>query len=413
MQAEIITIGDELLIGQVIDTNSAWLGQTLNRAGIRIKRINSVSDDASEIVNQLEDCLKRSELIIITGGLGPTKDDITKKTLASYFKMGWREDADVLKQLEELFAKRGRVMIEANRQQAMLPDGCKTLINNWGTAPGMWFEIDGKIIISMPGVPYEMKNIFEHVAMPLITSRFKQPTLYHKTLVTINIPESLLALKIEGIEDSLPKHIKLAYLPNWNIVRLRLTGSQQDNLDIKSEIDSYAKQITDLIPENIVSEEDLSMEEVVSNLLRSKKQTLSLAESCTGGYLAHLMTRLPGSSKIFTGSVVSYAYEAKTIELGVPEELLLTKGAVSEEVVTIMSEAIRKKLGTDYSIAISGIAGPDGGTTEKPVGTVWISVSSADKTITELRHFPGDRINIIGRTANIALDNLRRLILES
>jgi nicotinamide-nucleotide amidase len=410
MQAEIITIGDELLIGQVVDTNSAWIGQTLNKANIRIKRINSISDDAEEIKSQLKDCLNRSELIIITGGLGPTKDDITKKTLADFFGMGWRTDTTVLSQLEMFFKSRGREMLEANKLQAELPEKCLTLMNDWGTAPGMWFDVDDKVVISLPGVPFEMKNIIEHRAMPLIMKKFIQPELYHKTIVTINVPESLLAKKIESVEDSLPSYIKLAYLPNMNMVRLRLTGSG-DN-DIKQEIDAYAKQIIDIVGENVVVDEDITMPELIFRMLNAKGKTLSIAESCTGGLISHQMTLLPGASKVFVGSVVSYSNSVKHHQLGVESTLFETVGAVSEPVVTQMAIGVRERLQTDYSIAVSGIAGPGGGSDEKPVGTVVIGVSSGKNTVVVRQHFIGDRSHVIGRSANAAFDMLRKLMLE-
>lgn len=412
MRAEIITIGDELLIGQVVDTNSAWLGQILNKYNIKIHRINSISDDSNEIERQLDDSLNRSELIIITGGLGPTKDDITKKTLVNYFKMGWRTDDGVMKQLQDFFAKRGREFLETNKLQAELPDGCKTLNNLWGTAPGMWFDVNDKVVISLPGVPYEMKNIFEKVALPEIITKFKQPTLIHQTIVTMDIPESILAKRIEAVENALPSHIKLAYLPNWNIVRLRLTGVDNGNSNLKFEIDTIKNQIIEIIKDHVVSTEDLSMAELVLNMLIEKNKTLSIAESCTGGYVSHLLTSLAGASKVFVGSVVSYSNSVKHHQLGVESTLFETVGAVSEQVVTQMAEGVRERLITDYSIAISGIAGPGGGSAEKPVGTVVIGVSSKNKTIVKTKHLIGDRINVIGRASNSALNMLRELILE-
>lgn len=408
MQAEIITIGDELLIGQVVDTNSAWIGQILNKDNIRIKRINSISDDADEIKDTLRTCLDRSELIIITGGLGPTKDDITKKTLADFFGMGWRTDQNVLAQLEKIFASRGRVMLEVNKLQADLPDKCITLTNDWGTAPGMWFDVEGRVVISVPGVPYEMKNIIEHRAMPLIRQRFKQPELYHKTIVTMNIPESLLAKNIEDIEDGLPAYIKLAYLPNMNMVRLRLTGSGDQ--DIKSEINAIASRIIERVGEHVVIDEDLSMPELLFRMLNSKGKTLSIAESCTGGYISHQMTLLPGSSKVFVGSVVSYSNSVKHHQLGVESTLFETVGAVSEQVVTQMVNGVRERLQTDYAIAVSGIAGPGGGSDEKPVGTVVIGVCSERSILVTRYHFIGDRGQVIGRSANAAFEMLRQLM---
>lgn len=410
MQAEIITIGDELLIGQVLDTNSAWLGQILNKHNIRIKRINSISDDPAEIKDVLKTCLERSELIIITGGLGPTKDDMTKKTLAEFFNVGWRTDATVMNQLETFFKSRGREMLEANKLQADLPENCTTLHNEWGTAPGMWFDVDGKVVISMPGVPYEMKNIMEHKAMPLIAQKFKQPELYHKVIITINIPESMLAKKIEDIEDALPPHIKLAYLPNMNIVRLRLTGAGDNN--IKNEIDQIAQKLIDRIGEHVVIDEDITMPELIFKMLAKSGKTLSVAESCTGGLISHQLTQMPGVSKVFVGAVISYSNSVKHHQLGVESTLFETVGAVSEQVVVQMAKGVRERLQTDYAIAVSGIAGPGGGSEDKPVGTVVISVCSKDEMLVKRHHFIGDRQNVINRSANAAFDMMRMLILE-
>ena len=293
-----------------------------------------------------------------------------------------------------------------------MPDACKTLNNLWGTAPGMWFDVNDKVVISLPGVPYEMKNIFEKVALPEIITKFKQPTLIHQTIVTMDIPESILAKRIEAVENALPSHIKLAYLPNWNIVRLRLTGVDNGNSNLKIEIDAIKNQIIEIIKDHVVSTEDLSMAELVLNMLIEKNKTLSIAESCTGGYVSHLLTSLAGASKVFVGSVVSYSNSVKHHQLGVESTLFETVGAVSEQVVTQMAEGVRERLITDYSIAISGIAGPGGGSAEKPVGTVVIGVSSNNKTIVKTKHLIGDRINVIGRASNSALNMLRELILE-
>lgn len=410
MQAEIITIGDELLIGQVVDTNSAWLGQMLNKSNIKVNRINSISDDANEIKEMLTNCLKRSELIIITGGLGPTKDDITKKTLKDYFGMDWRIDQAVIDQLELYFKDRGRQLLEINKIQAELPSGCITLFNEWGTAPGMWFDVDGRVVISLPGVPYEMKNIFEFKALPKIQERFQEPTLYHKTIVTFNIPESILAKQIEDIEDELPNNIKLAYLPGLNVVRLRLTGTMSKELDIHESVDLYAQKIIDRVGSGVIATQDLTLAEIASKKLNAKGKTLSVAESCTGGYISHLLTSIPGASKVFVGSVVSYSNSVKHHQLGVESTLFETVGAVSEQVVSQMAIGVRERLQTDYSIAVSGVAGPAGGSDEKPVGTVVIGVASATETIVKTFHFHGERINVIGRSANMAFAMLNDLM---
>lgn len=403
MQAEIITIGDELLIGQVIDTNSVWLGQLLFKNNISVFKKTAIKDLESEIVAQLDLSLAQSDFIVITGGLGPTKDDITKITLAKYFKMGWRVDVEVLKQLETFFADRGRVMMEANKMQAELPSGCETLGNEWGTAPGMLFRVGEKIIVSLPGVPLEMKNIFEQKVMPIILEHFELPKLHYKTLVTFNIPESLLAKQIEDIENDLPQNIGLAYLPNFNIVRLRLTGKEEHGVNIEQQIDGFAKRLTERIGDAVLAETDQSLVEIAADLLKLKNKTLSIAESCTGGYLSHIITSLSGSSSFFVGSVISYSNSVKHHQLGVESTLFETVGAVSEPVVEQMCSGVRERLQTDYAIAISGIAGPDGGSAEKPVGTVVIGISNSEQHFVKKYYFIGDRSGVISRASNMAM----------
>ncbi|MEN9345816.1 MAG: hypothetical protein RLZZ60_1285 [Bacteroidota bacterium] len=411
MQAEIITVGDELLIGQVVDTNSAWLGQILNKYNIKIKRIHSISDDAQEIKSCLANCLERSELIIITGGLGPTKDDITKKTLAEFFNSDMVINQSVLAQLETYFKNRGRQMLEINQMQAEVPSVCRVLTNALGTAPGMWFDSNNKVVISLPGVPFEMKHIFEHEALPLIAQQFKMPAFVHRTLVSFNVPESLLAKQIEDIEDSLPQHIKLAYLPSLNTVRLRLSGSALDNDDnIVQLLDHYVQLIKDRMGKAIVSDQDETLSQTVFNKLSQLNQTLSVAESCTGGYISHQLTQIPGASKVFVGSVISYSNSVKHHQLGVESTLFETVGAVSEQVVTQMVTGVRERLQTDYAIAISGIAGPEGGSEDKPVGTVFIGVSSAKTHVVNRFHFSGNRMQIIERSNNMALAMLLEMI---
>jgi len=411
MQAEIITVGDELLIGQVVDTNSAWLGQILNKYNIKIKRIHSISDDAQEIKSCLANCLERSELIIITGGLGPTKDDITKKTLAEFFNSDMVINQSVLAQLETYFKNRGRQMLEINQMQAEVPSVCRVLTNALGTAPGMWFDSNNKVVISLPGVPFEMKHIFEHEALPLIAQQFKMPAFVHRTLVSFNVPESLLAKQIEDIEDSLPTQIKLAYLPSLNTVRLRLSGSALDNNDnIVQLLDHYVQLIKDRMGKAIVSDQDETLSQTVFNQLSQLNQTLSVAESCTGGYISHQLTQIPGASKVFVGSVISYSNSVKHHQLGVESTLFETVGAVSEQVVTQMVTGVRERLQTDYAIAISGIAGPEGGSEDKPVGTVFIGVSSAKSHVVNRFHFSGNRMQIIERSNNMALAMLLEMI---
>ncbi|GGE48416.1 nicotinamide-nucleotide amidase [Pedobacter psychrotolerans] len=412
MLAEIITIGDEILIGQIVDTNSAWMAKQLNLIGVSVKQITSVSDDESHILASLTQAQERADLILITGGLGPTKDDITKKTLAKYFDMGFRRDEGALEMVTSIFKKYNRPLLDINVQQADVPDGCEVIVNKNGTAPCMWFEHHDKIFISMPGVPYEMMYLMDDEILPRIKSKFILPSIVHKTILTANIGESFLAKEIEEIEDQLPQHIKLAYLPKLGQVRLRLSASGANEMALSAEVESYAKQIMEKIPKFVVVDEDIPFEKAVLNIMKSRGLTLSTAESCTGGYIAHLITQHPGCSSVYWGGAVAYAYELKESILGVKEQTLNTFGAVSEETVTEMAEGAIKQFKTDYSIAVSGIAGPDGGTADKPVGTVWIAVSNKNKTIAKVFTFSNKRIQNIERSAASALTMLLNLLKE-
>lgn len=399
MFAEIITIGDEILIGQIVDTNSAWMGQELNKIGIRVKQISSVSDDREHILNALAEAAKRVDIILITGGLGPTKDDITKKTLCEYFNVDLKQNSIALENVKRIFEKYNAPLLEVNIKQAELPVNCTPLQNTQGTAPGMWFEHQDKVYVSMPGVPFEMMNMMETEVLPRLKTRFKLPYVIHQTLLTAGIGESFLADKIAGIEDSLPSHIKLAYLPKLGQVRLRLSGSGDNEQVLKDEIAKYAHAIKSCIPEYLLAENDVQIQEAIINKLISEGKTLSLAESCTGGYMSHLMTSIPGSSKAFLGGAVSYSYELKEQMLGVKKITLEEFGAVSEQTVIEMAQGALKNYGSDYSIACSGIAGPDGGTEDKPVGTVWIAVASNKTVVTKLFKFSNKRMQNIERTA--------------
>ncbi len=413
MLAEIITIGDEILIGQIVDTNSAWMAKQLNLIGVSVKQITSVSDDEQHILEALELAEKRADLILITGGLGPTKDDITKKTLAKYFNMGFRNDAAALEMVRQIFEKYKRPLLDINIQQADVPDGCEVIVNKNGTAPCMWFEQNNTIFVSMPGVPYEMMYLMDDEILPRITSRFKLPFIVHKTILTANIGESFLAKEIEEIEDSLPAHIKLAYLPKLGQVRLRLSAKGDNEAELHQEVEVYARQIISKVNKFVVTDEDIALEKAILDLMKSKGLTLSTAESCTGGYIAHLITQHPGSSAVYWGGAVAYAYELKESILGVKESTLNTFGAVSEQTVTEMAEGAIKHFKTDYAIAVSGIAGPDGGTEEKPVGTVWIAISSKHKTVAKVFNFSNKRIQNIERSAASALAMLLNLLKET
>ena len=412
MIAEIITIGDEILIGQIVDTNSAWMAQKLNLAGVRVKQITSVSDDRQHILDTLHQASERVDLILITGGLGPTKDDITKKTLAEYFQTGFRTDNDALKNVERIFARYNVPVSDINKKQAEVLENCTILLNMNGTAPGMWIENNSKIYVSMPGVPFEMMYMMEELVIPKIKETFKLPNIFHHTILTAGIGESILAEKISDVEDSLPEHIKLAYLPKLGMVRLRLSGSGSDAEKLNSEILSYAKKITDLISDFVVIESDTALEKVILDMMESKGLTLSTAESCTGGYISHLITQQPGSSKVFLGGAVSYSNQLKKIMLGVLDQTLLDFGAVSEETVKEMANGAKSEYKSDYSISVSGIAGPDGGSTEKPVGTVWIAVAGKTKTISKKFTFGNKRVQNIERAAISALTLLFKLLKE-
>ena len=412
MLAEIITIGDEILIGQIVDTNSAWMAHQLNLIGVSVKQITSVSDDENHILQTLADAEKRADVILITGGLGPTKDDITKKTLAKYFNMGLRRDEGALEMVRQIFEKYKRPLLDINMQQADVPVGCEVIVNKNGTAPCMWFEQNDKIFVSMPGVPHEMMYLMDDEVLPKVKSRFKLPSIVHKTILTANIGESFLAKEIEDIEDSLPAHIKLAYLPKLGQVRLRLSAKGDNEIAIKEEVGAYAQQIIARIKKYVVIDEDIPLEQAILNIMKAKGLTLSTAESCTGGYIAHLITQHPGCSSVYWGGAVAYAYELKESILGVKESTLARFGAVSEKTVTEMAEGAVKHFKTDYSIAVSGIAGPDGGTDDKPVGTVWIAISSKNKTVAKVFNFSNKRIQNIERSAASALMMLLNLLRE-
>ena len=411
-QATIITIGDELLIGQVIDTNSAWMAQQLNKAGIRVARRVAVGDVWDEIWNALDEESKHADIILITGGLGPTADDITKPLLCKYFNGNMIVDEGALANVKNIFEKiLKRPMIERNLKQAEVPDNCKVILNKRGTAPGMWFEKEGKIFVSMPGVPHEMKGMMEDEVIPELTKHFTFPHIAHRTLLTAGVGESFLADLIQDFEEALPVHIKLAYLPNYGMVRLRLSSTGFEKDVIENEIAGLFTTLQRLVKEYLVTNEDEPLQEVVAKLLKAKNKTVSTAESCTGGYIASLLTAKAGTSAYYSGSIVSYSYQAKEDLLQVNKNTLQTLGAVSEEVVTQMAKGALKNLKTDYTIAVSGIMGPEGGTADKPVGTVWVAVGNNNKIIAQKFHFRFDRQRNIELTATNALNLLRMFII--
>jgi len=412
--AEILSIGDELLIGQTMNTNAGWMGEQLGLIGIRPKRVRTIGDDRQEIIEALSTTV--ADIVLITGGLGPTKDDITKHTLCEFFDTKLVRHAAIEAVIEEMFVKMGRDpknLLEVNRAQADLPEGCTVIPNDRGTASGMWFEREGRVFVSMPGVPYEMKAMMLNHVLPQLAQRFQPPAIIHRTLLTTGLGESHLAQRIEAWEDSLAaESIKLAYLPSPGLVKLRLsTYASNDPAQARSRVDRKADELYGLIPELIFGEGEDRMERVVGRLLKDTGQTLSVAESCTGGYVSHLITSVPGSSAYFIGGVVSYANAVKMEELGIPSDMLELNGAVSRPVVEQMASGVRQALRTDWSIAISGVAGPDGGTPDKPVGTVWIAVAGKAGSRSVQGHFPGTRDLVIKRSAVTALNLLRQCLL--
>ena len=412
INASIITIGDELLIGQTIDTNSAFISAELNKIGIWVKRRIAVGDIKEEILEALNLQSKDCQLIIITGGLGPTGDDITKPALCEYFNSKLVVDEGALQNVKNIFARLNRPLIERNIKQAEVPDNCIALPNKRGTAPGMWFEKNNVVYVSLPGVPNEMIGLMEDSVLPKLKEQFILPVIIHKTLFTMGQGESMIADTLVDFEKNLSGHIKLAYLPNYGAVKLRLTGKSDNEEKLKQEIDEQFQQMKKLLKEWVVADEDVTLQEVVAGLLDKHKLFAGTAESCTGGYIAHLFTSRPGSSSSFKGSVVCYANEAKENTLGVQHSTIVTKGAVSEETVAEMLTGIINVMNVDYAIATSGIMGPDGGTKEKPVGTVWIGVANRKKMKISQHFFRFDRRRNIELTANAALNMLRRFIIE-
>ncbi|MCT4580029.1 MAG: competence/damage-inducible protein A [Flavobacteriales bacterium] len=412
MLAEIITIGDELLIGQTIDTNSAWIGEQLSLIGISVQQISSITDNEQHIIKALDTASDRADIIIMTGGLGPTKDDITKHTLCNYFDTELELNTPILERLKARYAAFNVPLNEANRAQAMLPKSCTVLPNTRGSASGMWFEKNGKVYISLPGVPYEMKGILSDEGFPKLVQHFQTPTVLHRTIRTIGIPESKLAERIEDWENDLKeKGLSLAYLPSPGFVRLRISGVDHDGTKSRI-IEEKVATLLDLLGDAVYGFEKEILEEVIGQLLTDQNKTISLAESCTGGTIAKLLTNISGSSVYFKGGIVSYANEIKINVLQVSADDIKTHGAVSQTVVEQMATNVRSMMETDYAISTSGIAGPTGGTKDKPVGTIWMAVSSAEKTVAKKYLLPyNNRARNIIVAANYALELLRKEFL--
>lgn len=412
VNASIITIGDELLIGQTVDTNSAFIGQELNKIGVWVKKRVAVGDVTEDILHALTQESKNSQVIIITGGLGPTADDITKPALCTYFNATLVVNEDALQNVKDIFTRLNRPIIERNIKQAEVPDKCTVLPNKRGTAPGMWFEKEGVVYVSLPGVPHEMKGLMEASVLPKLKEHFSLPAVLHKTLLLAGKGESEVAELLHEFESALPPQIKLAYLPSYGMVRLRLTGKSADKAQLELALEEQFAHLKDLVRDWMVANEDITIVQAVSQLLKNQGKTLSTAESCTGGYIAHLITSHSGSSQFFNGTVVSYANAVKRDLLGVQESSLKEYGAVSEQTVSQMAEGAQKALKTDYAIATSGIMGPEGGSPEKPVGTVWIAVAGPKGVRASKHFFRFDRKRNIELTAVTALNLLRKYLLE-
>lgn len=413
--ASIITIGDELLIGQTIDTNSAFIAQELNKIGVWVRRRVAVGDVYDDIWNALDEESKQSNIIIITGGLGPTADDITKPLLCNYFGGKLVVNEEVLAHVKYLFEKiyrRPGPILERNMKQAEVPDVCTVLHNARGTAPGMLFHKEGRVFISLPGVPHEMKGLMTNEVIPRLLKEFRMPAIVHKTVFTAGQGESVIAELLKDFERALPEFIKLAYLPNYGMVKLRLTAKGNNKAEVETKLQPYFEKLQELLKEYLVTNEDEGLEVVVGKILKARGKTMGTAESCTGGYIAQLITSVPGSSAYYKGSVVSYANEVKESVLGVSRKTLETDGAVSEETVKQMVTGAINKLNVDYALATSGIMGPDGGSEEKPVGTVWIAVANKEKTATLKLNLRFDRQRNIAMTAANALNFLRKFILS-
>lgn len=411
VKVEIITIGDEILIGQIVDTNSAWMAIQLNKAGLDIIQITTVHDSKNHIIESLEMALQRADVVLFTGGIGPTNDDVTKQTLCEYFNTELIFDESVLLNIVSLFSTRPNFVInELTKAQAMVPENCTVIQNMVGTAPITWFEKQGKVIVSMPGVPYEMKSVMISEIIPRLKNHFQTPTLLHKTIQVYGYSESVLALKIADWENKLPASIRLAYLPYYGIVKLRLSGLMDDMLELEFSMNQQIDKLSQLLRNSIVAYEDIPIEQLLGNLLRSKGLKVSTAESCTGGNIASLFTSIPGSSEFFKGSVVAYANDVKINLLQVSPDELEENGAVSKIVVEQMAQNVRKLLNSDVAISTSGIAGPNGGTFEKPVGTVWITVCSASVVLSREFHFGTLREQNIQRASQAALLMLKEII---
>lgn len=411
-RAELITIGDEILYGQTLDTNSHWISGQLDQIGIRVIRKTTIPDERTQILTAFAEAEQRASIVIITGGLGPTSDDLTKPCLAEFFGVGMYRNAEALAELEEKFTRMGRELNQLNKDQALMPEGATKMTNDWGTAPGLWMERNNTVFVALPGVPFEMKGLMEKRVLPALQARFVKTEIHHRIIRTGGIPESRLAEKLEDWEKQLPKHIKLAYLPTLAQVKLRLTATGTDIQKLKAEAEAEIQKLLPLIDKYVFATENIELEARVGELLREQHKTIACAESCTGGYISHLITSVPGSSDYFLGSIIPYSYEMKESALGVKNETLNTYGAVSEETITEMAENVCRLTGASIGVATSGIAGPGGATPDKPVGTIWIAVSDANGTEAKKYIFMKERKINIQLGAIAALNMVRSRLVE-
>ncbi len=407
MKSTIITIGDEILIGQIVDTNTVSIAKKLNAAGFVVDEKISIGDSAESIISTLRRVLTTSHVVIITGGLGPTKDDITKHTLADFYSSEMRYDEQVARHVETMLAARGVAFNKFNRGQALVPECCEVLFNHHGTAPGMWFERDGRVVVSLPGVPFEMEHLMREQVIPRLMQRFDMKQVIHRTMITAGLAESILAERIEPWEDALPPHLKLAYLPAPGMVRLRLSAYEVEGRGVAREIEERFEALRPIIGEYIVGFESATVEELVHNELTARGRTLAIAESCTGGNIAAKFTAMAGASAYLRCGVVAYANEAKRDILGVAADDIARHGAVSEQVVRAMAEGVRRISGADYGLATTGIAGPSGGSESKPVGTVWMAVATPSGTLAVVKQCGTERSQIISRATAAAIALLR------
>lgn len=411
--AELITIGDEILYGQTLDTNAHWMSGALDEASIRVIRRTTCGDQESEILRALAEAENRADIILITGGLGPTSDDLTKPTLAKFFNSEIKVNAQALEELEAYMTSRGRPLNALTKLQASLPEKCEVVRNERGTAPGMWFSRNDKVFVAMPGVPHEMKFMMTHHVIPRIKETFEIPIIYHKIIRVAGIGESWLAEKIAGWENALPPNIKLAYLPTYSDLKLRLTANGSDLASEKAQVQSLIDKLIPLIPEYFYGFDDDALEVVIGRLLKEQNARLAIAESCTGGYIAQKITSVPGSSAYFNGAITPYQNEMKVKLLGVQEQTLIDHGAVSEQTVTEMALNVCKKFDADFGLATSGIAGPDGGTPEKPVGTIWVACAHNSEVTSKKLQLTKDRSVNIRLTSVIALHQLYQRLTKN